>query len=126
LQPGVRLKTSAILSQMTANPLLAVREPDLARRLLSKPQRCGPVRKKPPLSWLWFSAGAARMSRRRVGLLRAVERQTFILEQRIMASRHQDRGSWNVSGASRFLWTDVGALFGLIAVAGFAVYRNFF
>jgi len=43
-----------------------------------------------------------------------------------MASRHQDRGSWNVSGASRFLWTDVGALFGLIAVAGFAVYRNFF
>jgi hypothetical protein len=46
--------------------------------------------------------------------------------EEIMASRQQNRGSWYVSGASRFLWTDYGALFGLIAVAGFAAYRAWF
>jgi hypothetical protein len=43
-----------------------------------------------------------------------------------MASRQQNRGHWYVSGASRLLWTDFGALFGLIAVAGFAAYRAWF
>jgi hypothetical protein len=47
--------------------------------------------------------------------------------EKSMASRQkQNRGSWNVSGSSRFLWTDIGALFGLIAAAGVAVYRNLF
>jgi len=43
-----------------------------------------------------------------------------------MASRQQNRGGWYVSGVSRLLWTDFGALFGLIAVAGFAMYRAWF
>jgi hypothetical protein len=46
--------------------------------------------------------------------------------EKIMASRQQNRGGWYVSGTSRFLWTDFGALFGLIAVAGFAVFRAWF
>ena len=40
-----------------------------------------------------------------------------------MASRREEnRGAWYVNRTTRFLWTDFGALFGLIAVAGFAVY----
>jgi hypothetical protein len=43
-----------------------------------------------------------------------------------MASRQQNRSGWYVSRGSKFLWTDYGALFGLIAVAGFAVFRTWF
>jgi hypothetical protein len=46
--------------------------------------------------------------------------------EKTMASRQQNRGGWYVSRQSKLLWTDFGALFGLIAVAGFAVFRAWF
>jgi len=38
----------------------------------------------------------------------------------------QDIEGSRFSRAPRFLWTDLGALFGLLAVTGFAVYRTWF
>ncbi len=42
------------------------------------------------------------------------------------AGQEQQTSSWHTAGAPRFLWTDFGALAGLIAVTGFALYRAWF
>jgi hypothetical protein len=56
-------------------------------------------------------------------------RGTAIIEngRENMALRpEQQTKTWHATRASQFLWTDFGALFGLIAVTGFAVYRAWF
>ena len=41
-----------------------------------------------------------------------------------MASRLHEKSGWHrESGFSRFLWTDIGAIAGVLAVAGYAVYQ---
>ena len=41
-----------------------------------------------------------------------------------MASRPQENSGWRSdSGFSKFMWTDIGALAGVLVVAGYAVYQ---
>lgn len=41
-----------------------------------------------------------------------------------MSSRLHENSGWRKeSGFPRFLWTDIGALTGVLAVAGYAVYQ---
>jgi hypothetical protein len=105
---------------------LAAPAPELARRLLSKPSACVQVREKNLPREIGDCFRSPDLDVAPHPVIEFVGTADIQFGDKVMASREQNRSGWYVSGASKFLWTDFGALFGLIAVAGFAVFRAWF
>src|SRR5262245_11064316 len=124
MRPVIRLARSEFRSQMPVNSLLAGTSSRFGMPIAFDTQ-LAIRRAKGTFRETRQVPSLARLGCRAASRVRCPWVGTHSVGRESMASR-RNRSGWYVSGASKFLWTDFGALFGVIAVAGFALFRAWF